>query len=50
MIFVEYWRKENRYPTRQEFNRAWDGDEKYYYKVKKQFEKNFDELVMEGMD
>lgn len=48
MIFIEYWRKENRYPTKKEFNEMWCGDKDYYYKVKKQFEKNFDQLVMEG--
>ena len=48
MIFIEYWRKENRYPTKKEFDEVWHGGEKHYYRVKKQFEENFDQLVMEG--
>ena len=47
-IFIEYWRKENREPTRKEFNETWQGDACYYYRLRKQFRENFDQLVMEG--
>mgnify|MGYP005606188529 CR=1 FL=1 len=49
-IFIEFWRKENREPTRKEFNETWQGDACYYYRLRKQFRENFDELVMGGTD
>lgn len=47
-IFIEFWRKENREPTLEEFNSEWNGGKRYYYQVRARFHEEFDELIMRG--
>lgn len=47
-LFIEMNRFENRNPTKSEFDEWWQGANKYYYQVKKQFEENYDYYMQNG--
>lgn len=36
-VFIDYWMKHGKVISKQEFDEIWQGDTRYYYKVKQQF-------------